>query len=57
MGYVVCVLLMALRSYRERLYTPEQLKQIQRDRAVIDGTQALEAPRKPYRWWKYTGLL
>lgn len=55
MGYAVAILLAMLRSHRKRLFTPEQLEQIKRDRAG-QGMPALEAPRKPYRWWKYSGL-
>jgi len=54
---VLFMLLQALRNYRERAYTPEQLEEIKRQAAAREGRLYVEAPKKPYRWWRYTGLI
>jgi hypothetical protein len=53
---LVVILLLVLKNYRKRSYTPEQLEEIKRSAAAREGRPYLEAPRKPYRWWRYSGL-
>ncbi len=57
MEIVVLLLWNALQRRRARTYTSEQLEEIARERAALDGSAALPAPRRPYRWWRYAGLL
>lgn len=60
MEIVLFLLVEALRKRRAKTYTAEQLDAIARERAQA-GTQQglppqLNAPRRPYRWWRYEGL-
>lgn len=60
MGWVVSLLIQALVNRRRRTYTVQELDQIKRAAAARDETMglpaAIEKPKKPHRWWRYTGL-
>lgn len=60
MDIVLLALLSALRKRRARSYSPEQIDEIARRRAALDAAAgrpaSLQAPRRPYRWWRYEGL-
>lgn len=56
-GLFVAFLIGLLKDIRSRSYTSEQIEQIKREAAEREGGQTqLEAPKRPYRWWRYEGL-
>jgi hypothetical protein len=56
-GFVIAWLLALLTRRRKTTYTAWELGQIRLEAAQREGGQKrIEAPKRPYKWWRYEGL-